>query len=212
MFSPDAEPVAQAFVDVRQFPPTPLTGAASRLMFPIAFYFALRAADSASLLSLMRSTVRDIDREIAVDNVATLKQLSSNGVLRQRLYAVLLAGFAATGVSLALVGIYGTMAYWVIRRTHEIGIRMALGANRDDVLRLVMTKALYLTVFGMTLGIAGAMAVSRYLNSLLFGVASLDLRVFGPVTVAFGAVALLAAFIPARRATHIDPLMALRCE
>jgi putative ABC transport system permease protein len=113
---------------------------------------------------------------------------------------------------LAAIGIYGVMAYSVSQRTREIGIRMALGAQRSAVVGLVLHQSLLLTIVGIGIGIAGAAAVSRYLEGLLFGLTPLDPPTFAAVAVMFAAVALFAAFVPARRATKVDPLVALRYE
>jgi putative ABC transport system permease protein len=133
-------------------------------------------------------------------------------ISRPRFYAVLLGIFAAVAVTLAAVGLYGVMAYSVTRRTREIGIRMALGAARADVLSLVLGQTLVLTVVGITLGLAGSAAFTRYLAGLLFGLTPLDPTTFIAVALVFGAVATGAALVPARRATNVDPLIALRYE
>jgi len=141
-----------------------------------------------------------------------MNELVSNSIARPRLYAVVLGMFAAVAVLLAAIGIYGVMTYSVTRRTREIGIRMALGAARADVIGLVVRQSLTLTVIGIGLGLIGAAAVTRYLSGLLFGVTPLDPTTFIGVAVAFTSVATLAASVPARRATKVDPLVALRCE
>lgn len=113
---------------------------------------------------------------------------------------------------LAAAGIYGVMAYSVAQRTREIGIRMALGARRAEVMGLVLRQSIVLTAVGISLGLAGAAAVTRYLEGMLFGLTPLDLTTFIAVSVIFALVAAGAAYVPARRATKIDPLVALRCE
>ena len=141
-----------------------------------------------------------------------MDDIVSNRIARPRMYAVLLGIFAGIGVALAAIGIYGVMAYSVSQRTREIGIRVALGAQRSEVVGLVLNQSLVLTVVGIALGIAGAAAVTRYLEGLLFGLTPLDPATFIGVSVMFAAVALVAAYVPARRATRVDPLVALRCE
>jgi putative ABC transport system permease protein len=124
----------------------------------------------------------------------------------------MLAGFAAIAALLAAIGIYGVLAYAVLQRTREIGIRMALGARRDQVLGAVLARGVLLTVAGIAVGLAGAAGATRYLESMLYGVEPLDRATFIVVALAFAAVAALASYIPARRATQVDPMVALRTE
>ena len=203
----DQEPMAQVFVDLRQFPPSPRTIESSP---PI--YYAIRTDSGSSSVERIRTVVRQFDPQATVDNVATMSQLVSNSIARPRLYAVLLGMFAGVAVLLAAIGIYGVMTYSVARRTREIGIRMALGAARADVIGLVVRQSLTLTAVGIALGLAGAAAVTRYLGGLLFGLTPLDPTTFVGAAVTFACVAALAASVPARRATRIDPLVALRHE
>jgi putative ABC transport system permease protein len=141
-----------------------------------------------------------------------MEQVVSNSLHNQRVATGLLALFATLAMLLAAVGIYGMMAYSVSQRTHEIGIRMALGAERRDVLRLVVGHGMVLTLIGMAIGLAGAFGATRVLSSLLFGVRPTDLVTFAGVSTLLAAVALLASYIPARRATKVDPMVALRYE
>jgi putative ABC transport system permease protein len=209
-FGLDQEPVAQVFVDFRQFPPSPLVLANTPFSM---LYGAVRTdGDTNAVASSLRSIVRQVEPQATVDNVATLEELVANALSRPRLYAVLLGSFAVAAITLAAVGIYGVMAYAVTRRTREIGIRMTFGATRVDVIRLVLSQSLALTGVGMALGLAGAVAVTRYLGGLLFGLSPLDPITFITVAVAFGLIAMLAAAVPARRATNVDPLVALRYE
>ena len=124
----------------------------------------------------------------------------------------LLGGFAALALALAAVGIYGVMSYMVAKRTHESGIRMALGAGTGNVLRLIVGNGLWLAAIGILLGAVGAFGLTRLMKSLLFGVVPTDLSTFAVVAVGLVAVALLACYLPARRATKIDPLTALRYQ
>jgi putative ABC transport system permease protein len=198
----DREPDPQIFIDVRQLP--------SGNPYP---YYAVRAdGDPTALTSRIRSVVRELDSQAIVDNVAPMRQLVSNSIARPRLYAVLLGIFAGVAAALAAIGTYGVLAYSVTRRTREIGIRVALGAQRGEVLSLVLRQSAVLTIIGLGLGLAGAAAVTRYLEGLLFGLTPLDPVTFGAVTVLFAAIATVASYVPARRAATVDPLIALRCE
>jgi ABC-type antimicrobial peptide transport system permease subunit len=141
-----------------------------------------------------------------------MERLVASSVARPRFYAVLLGVFAAVAALLAAIGIYGVIACAVVQRTREIGIRMALGARRGQVLVLVLRQGAALIVVGLALGLAGAAAGTRLLHSLLFGVTPFDPMTFAAVAVLFGAVATLASYLPARRATAIDPTVALRSE
>jgi putative ABC transport system permease protein len=141
-----------------------------------------------------------------------MDQLVANRISRPRMYAVLLGIFAAVAVALAAIGIYGVLAYSVAQRTREIGIRMALGARRAAVMRLVLGQSLVWTFAGISLGLAGAAVLTRYLDRMLFGLTRLDPATFAAVSVLFGLVAALASYVPARRATRVDPSIALRSE
>ena len=207
-FGLDRAPEPQFFVDLRQWP---LAG--SMPAFPAGAYYAIRTgADLPTVIAAARDIVREREPQASIDNIATMDQIVSNSMARPRMYAVLLGIFAAVAVGLAAAGIYGVMAYTVAERTREIGIRTALGAQRGDVLRLVLGQSTTLTIAGLAIGIAGALALTRYLEGLLFGLAPLDAVTFVAVPALFAAVATLAAYIPARRAARVDPLIALRCE
>src|SRR6185503_4039802 len=153
-----------------------------------------------------------LEPQATVDNVATMEQLLSNSLSRPRLYAVLLGIFAGVAVALTAIGIYGVMGYSVAQRTREIGIRMALGAHRAAVMGLVLRQAAAVTVIGIACGIGAAAAVSKYLQGLLFGLTPLDASTFVGVAFLFAAIAMFASYVPARRATKVDPLVALRSE
>jgi putative ABC transport system permease protein len=133
-------------------------------------------------------------------------------VTRQRFYAVMLGVFASVAAVLALIGIYGVLAYAVARRTQEIGVRMALGAERRTVLALMLRQGLLVTAVGIGFGLIGAAAATRLLETMLFGVTPADRTTFIAVALTFAAVALCASYVPARRATKINPIVALRTE
>jgi len=176
-------------------------------------YFAVRTQDSPlAISSEVRTIVRQLDAAATIDNVATMEQIVSNAVSGPRLYAVLLGGFAAVAVTLASIGIYGILAFIVTHRTREIGIRLALGAPPAAVVSLVVRQSAVQVLLGVLLGIGGTALLSRYLEGLLFGVTPLDPPTFVVAGVGFTLVALLAAYRPARRATRVDPLVALRTE
>jgi putative ABC transport system permease protein len=170
------------------------------------------AAEPDSMASAVRAQVRDVDPDQPLYHVATLQQVLSESLAPRRFNVLLLGIFAGIALALATVGIYGVMAISVTQRTHEIGIRMALGAERRDVLRLVVRHGLKLTVIGLGIGIAGALALTRFLSTLLYGVRPTDPLTFVAVSLLLAVVALFACYIPARRATKVDPMVALRYE
>ncbi|MGH9541224.1 MAG: ADOP family duplicated permease [Terriglobales bacterium] len=170
------------------------------------------AADPDSMVSAIRAQVRDVDPDQPVYHVATLQQALSESLALRRFNVLLLGIFAGIALTLAVVGIYGVMAFSVAHRTHEIGIRMALGAERRDVLGLIVRQGLRLTLIGTALGVAAAWALTSFLASFLFGVAPRDPATFVLVSLALVAVSILACYIPARRATRVDPMVALRYE
>jgi ABC-type antimicrobial peptide transport system permease subunit len=153
-----------------------------------------------------------MDAQASLYYVAPMEQVVASTISRPRLYAVLLGIFSAVGLGLALIGIYGVMTYSVAQRTREIGIRVALGARRAQVVALVLGQSAVLTAAGIALGLSGAAILSRYLEGLLFGVAPLDPATFAAAAALFALVALVAAYGPTRRATSVDPLVALRAE
>lgn len=205
-FGLDRKPEPQVFVDFRQWPGTSPIGDAPQ-------YFAVRTqGDPISIVSQVRSVARRLDAQAGLYNVATLEQLVSNSMSRPRLYAVLLGIFAGVSLTLAAIGIYGIMAYTVLRRTREIGIRIALGAQRAEVLSLVLRQSIWLTAVGVFLGCLGAAMVTRYLKGMLFGLEPLDPSTVIAVALFFVSVAALASYAPAYRATKIDPVTALRYE
>jgi putative ABC transport system permease protein len=169
-------------------------------------------SDPASLAAAVRAKVQEIDPNQTVYDIATMEERFSRAVASQRFNALVMAILAGMAVVLAAVGVYGVMAYSVSRRTHEIGIRRALGAQRQDVMRLILGRGLSLVVVGIILGLAGALALTRFLSSFLYGVTSKDPATFIAVSLLLAGVALIASYIPARRTAKVDPMVALRYE
>lgn len=174
---------------------------------------AVRAdADPLSLAKTIQRQIRTIDPEMTFANVRPMVQLVDGSLLSQRLGSLLLGSFSLVALVLAALGIYGVMANAVSRRTNEIGIRVALGAEVGDVLRMVIGRGMVLTALGVTIGLAGVFASTRLLGSFLHGISPTDPLTLSALTAFLVAIALLACYIPARRATKIDPMTALRCE
>ncbi len=168
--------------------------------------------DPAAMAAAMRRVVQAQDPDMPLYEVHTMDEAIRRGLWENRMWVTLMSVFASLALIIAAVGIYGVMAYSVAQRTQEIGIRMALGAARQDVLRLIVGQALRLTVLGVGLGLAGAYAVTRLMASVLFGVSVTDPPTFIGVTVILGFSAVIAAWLPAERATRVDPMVALRSE
>jgi len=145
-------------------------------------------------------------------HVRTLTAQVEGALVQERLLALLASSFGVLALLLAAVGLYGLLSYTVTRRMSEIGIRMALGAQCSEVVGLVVRQSLVLTTVGITLGLAGAATVTRYLKGMLFGLTPLDPATFIAVSLMFALIATVASYVPARRATKVDPLVALRCE
>jgi putative ABC transport system permease protein len=164
------------------------------------------------LAGAVQRIVAEVDKDQAVFDIQSLEQAISSWVAPQRFWMRLFGIFAGLAVLLAAIGIYGVISYSVSQRTHEIGVRMALGAERNDVLKLVLRQGLKLALIGVAIGIAGSFALTRLIAQFLYGVKATDPMTFAAVALLLTAVALAASYIPARRATKVDPLVALRHE
>ena len=203
--------------DVKQYGPDKPSAMAlyvPHAQYPVQFMtlVARTSGDPAEMIGTIRKTVQGLDADQVPTNVATMEEVMTNSIQSRRFPMFVLGGFAALALVLAAVGIYGVMSYVVAQRTHEIGIRMALGARTSNVLRLIVGNGLWLAIMGVLLGAAGAFGLTRLMKSLLFGVVPTDVSTFVVVSAGLIAVALVACYLPARRATKIDPLTALRNE
>ncbi|HXI74031.1 MAG TPA: ABC transporter permease, partial [Pyrinomonadaceae bacterium] len=175
--------------------------------------FVVRTSgDPANAATAVRNEIRSLDKGAPVFNVRPMNEVLATSVAPRRTPMLLLSAFAGAALLLAMIGIYGVTAYYVTQRTQEIGIRMALGAQMSDVLKLVLKGGMALALFGIVAGLAGAFVLTRWMTTLLFGVKPTDALTFIAVSICLLATALLACYIPARRATKVDPLVALRYE
>ena len=170
------------------------------------------SGEPAGLISAVRGVVAEVEPNQPLHNLMTMEQRLANTTTSRRLNTILLGSFAGVALLLAVVGIYGVMSYAVTQRRREIGVRMALGAQKNDVLGLFIHGGLRLTLLGVAIGLAGAFALTRYLSNLLYSVKVTDPVTFLGVALALTGVALLACWIPARRAARVDPMVALRVE
>jgi putative ABC transport system permease protein len=196
----DTEASPGVFLSMPQTPTSPL-------------YLVTRThGDPKQLGNAIQVQIHSMDRDMPITDVKTMDEYVTGSVATARFNTVLLGGFAALALVLAAVGIFGVISYSVAQRTQEIGIRRALGADTAGVLKLVLTQAMGLTAAGIVAGIAGAFAVTRLLETLLFHVTPTDAATFIGVSVVLSGVALLASYLPARRATKVDPMVALRYE
>ena len=197
-FGADREPPAEFYIPYGQSPP-----------YFMNFLVRTRGNPTA-LVDAVRSRIWEVDDGVAIEDLATMDQRLAASVAEPRFNMLLVGSFALLALVLATLGIYGVVAYSAAERTREIGVRIALGAGRADVFRLMLGQGLVLTALGLGLGLAASLAAHRLMSSLVYGVTTTDPLTFASVAMILGAVALLAAYVPARRATRVDPLVALR--
>ncbi|HKS96371.1 MAG TPA: FtsX-like permease family protein, partial [Terriglobia bacterium] len=170
------------------------------------------AMNPSQLVKSVQSAIWELNKSQAIDGIKTLDELKSESLVENRLRTALLGAFAGLALLLAAIGVYGVISYSVTQRTHEMGVRAALGATRWDQLRLVFASGMLLTAGGLAIGVLGALGLTRLLSSFLYGVSPRDPSTLALVTVVLAAVSAAACLIPARRATRVDPMVALRHE
>ncbi len=175
-------------------------------------YVVRTAGDPSLAAAAVRAAVREVDPALPVFDMQPMSDTVADALARPRFLSILLGAFSAIAVALAAVGIYGVMAYSVSQRTQEIGVRMALGARSSDVMKMVLSQGAKMAGIGISLGLLGAFALTRVMSTLLFEVSVTDPVTFAVVVPLLAVVALLACYIPARRATKVDPMIALRGE
>jgi putative ABC transport system permease protein len=200
-FGSEAKPLIRIYTPMGRFP--------QRIML-----LSIRASnvDAEALTASVMRTVHEADKDLPITEVATLEDVLAREASTRRFNALLFSVFAALALVLAVTGVYGVLSYSVSQRTHEVGIRMALGAGRGDVLRLFIGQGMRLVLLGLVIGMGGAFALTRLMSSLLFGVSTTDIATFVVVAVGLTLVGIFACYLPARRATRVDPLIALRYE
>ncbi|MGC2269318.1 MAG: FtsX-like permease family protein, partial [Candidatus Acidiferrales bacterium] len=196
----DAPTAPHVYISVYQFPPY------------ASVVFLRTNGNPGSLGDQIRADVQSIDSNLPLFSVRTMDEVIARSMAERRFALEILSVFACVALLLAAIGIYGVMSYTFSRRIHEIGIRVALGAQRADILRMVLGEGMQLVAFGLLAGLIGATILTRFLRTLLFDITSTDPLVFASIATLLAAVALFASYIPARRATHVDPLVALREE
>jgi predicted lysophospholipase L1 biosynthesis ABC-type transport system permease subunit len=182
------------------------------LVYPYMTLVIRTRDEATNIAPAARNVIRNLDPEQPVGEVGTMEGLLARSIARSRFNAVLLAVFSLVALVMAAVGIYGVMSYSVQQRTHEIGLRMALGAQQSDVLRLVVKQGIILGLIGVAAGLIAAFGLTRLIVSLLFEVPATDTSTFAAVAGGLFLITLVACYIPARRATKVDPLVALRYE
>jgi putative ABC transport system permease protein len=203
-YGPDNEPKPETYVPYNQ-------NQASYLQYG-SMALVIRGENPSNLVSGVRGEILAVDSSQPIYNAKSMEQVVADSVAQRRLDTLLLALLAAVALLLAAVGTYSVMAYTVAQRTHEMGVRMALGAQPRDVIKLVLGQALSLALIGVTIGLGAAFGLMRFVSGLLYGVSLADPVIYIGLALLLGAVAILASYFPARRATRVDPLSALRSE
>jgi ABC-type antimicrobial peptide transport system permease subunit len=168
--------------------------------------------DAAALTPTIRKEIQSLDPALPLINITTMEETIRQGLWASRTGAALLSIFGLLALLLAAIGVYGIMSYTVGKRTREIGIRMAIGAQRGDVMRLILNRGLLIAAAGLVVGLGSAFLTARYFQNFLFGIGASDGVTYAAIAVILSAVALLACFLPAHRATKVDPLIALRTD
>ncbi|HNG33722.1 MAG TPA: ABC transporter permease, partial [Blastocatellia bacterium] len=204
-FDPAHPFVPAAFIPRAQAPHQPY-------LLNVATLLVRTTQDPTALISLVRQRIHELDPDQPIPSIVTMDARVAESLKPQRFNTLLMSLFAALALVLALIGLYGVLAYHVVQRTHEIGIRLALGAQPNHIVALVMTQGLRLVLFGLALGLAGAYALTRLLNRLLYGISAADAPTFAVITFLLLLVTLPACWLPARRATRVDPLAAMKHE
>jgi len=184
----------------------------SQLPVPFAALVVKSRTDPRTLADPVRRQVMVVDKDQPLFSLQAMQEVVADSVSNRAFQTVLLSLFAAVAMTLATIGIYGVMSHSTAQRTREIGVRMALGAQKRDTLRLVVSQGMFLALLGVSIGVIGALALTRFMSSLLYGVKPTDPMTFIGVSLVLAAVSLVASYVPARRATKVDPLVALRHE
>jgi ABC-type antimicrobial peptide transport system permease subunit len=193
--------------------PLPIYYSALRQAYSGSVYVFVRtAADPAAMLEVVRGTIRSLDPTLPVTDLQTMEDALGIAMLPVRLAAIVVSGFALAALALAAIGLYGVIAFWVSQSNHDIGVRMALGARAADVMKQLVRHGMALTMAGLGLGLLGGLALSTVMSVLLYDVSSVDSIAYVGAAGILAAVALLAIYLPSRRATKVDPVEALRQE
>ena len=180
--------------------------------WPTAAMAVRTTGDPEAMIKSIAAAVHSLDPDLALAQVKTMDQIVGESLVGDRFISVLYGTFAVVALLLAAIGTYGVMAFMVAQRTHEIGLRIALGANREQVLKLVLKEGIALALIGLGIGLVGACLVGRAMRSTLYGVGTVDFGAFSVVSITLLASAVLACYFPAQRATKVDPMVALRYE